>query len=225
MKRYIASDFHVRNEITDYNRVLSFLELVEADADELLIVGDWLELLWSNLEILTQESPYRDVIEKTREIAQRKIVRVIPGNHDWNIELFSSYLQPIQIIAPFSEDGIYYCHGHQWDWVSLIMGTPVDPVYWSVAFPFVFPPALGIWIISQWFAEEKDRYFWGIAIIHERAAEFARRNGYHSVVFGHTHYPSVELRGGINLYNCGDFVDSYSYLVEENGIIELRRLT
>lgn len=222
MRRYIASDFHTRNEVTDYQRVMAFLELVDGDADEFLVLGDWLELLWSNITILSRESPYRDVIDKVRAIAQKKPVLIMPGNHDWNLAVHQSLLEPARLIKPFAEDGIYYCHGDKFDWVSFIMGTPVDPVYWSVAFPFVFPPGIGIWIINKWFGKKEDTYFWGIAWIHERIAAFARKNGYHTAVFGHTHYPAIEIRGGINLYNSGDFVDSYSYLVQKNGNIELK---
>lgn len=224
MRRYIASDFHIRNEITDYNKVMSFLDIVDEDAEELLIPGDWLELLWSNLNVITRDEPYRSVVERVREIACRKPVKLIPGNHDWNLYLFASELTPISIVPPFAEDGIYFCHGHEWDWVSFMMGTIVDPVYWSVAFPFVFPPGIGIWIISKWFATEEDIYSWATAFIHERAASFARANGYHSVVFGHTHFPTIESRGGISLYNCGDMVDSYSYLVQNDQEIELKFL-
>ncbi|GAH57766.1 unnamed protein product, partial [marine sediment metagenome] len=64
MKRYIASDFHNGNEVSDYDRVMGFLDLVEDDADEFLILGDWEELLWSNLTILTTVNPYRHVTEK-----------------------------------------------------------------------------------------------------------------------------------------------------------------
>jgi len=51
---------------------------------------------------------------------------------------------------------------------------------------------------------------------------YAVKNGYHTMVFGHTHFPAAEIRGGIKIYNTGDMVDSYSYLVQENGNIELR---
>ena len=77
MKRYIASDFHVRNQVTDYGRVMDFLSLVDQDADEFLILGDWLELLWSNITILLSVSPYRDVIEKIKSIAARKPVKIV----------------------------------------------------------------------------------------------------------------------------------------------------
>lgn len=224
MKRYIASDFHVRNEISDYTRIMDFLSLVESDADEFLLLGDWLELLWSNINIISTEAPYRYVFEKVRSMGNNVQVKIVTGNHDWNLTFFKSLLEPAQVIEPFQEDGVYFCHGHTFDWVSLITGTPVDPIYWDTFWPFCMPPALAHMIISR--ANEKwgkseDRYFWGVALIHERAAAYARGKGYHTVVFGHTHYPSVELRGGINLYNCGDGQGSYSYLVQKDGVINL----
>jgi len=223
MRRYIASDFHNGNDVVDYDRMMSFLELVDDDADEFLILGDFEELLWSNLTILTTVKPYSYITDKVKEIARRKPVKLILGNHDWSLGAFASVIEPVRVISPFAENGVYFTHGHEYDWVSLIMGTPVDPVYWGVYFPFAMPLAIGMWITDRWFHKVEERYYWGISLIHERIAAFARKNGYHSVVFGHTHYPTVELRGGVNLYATGDQVDSYSYVVEENGQITLHR--
>ncbi|GAI48195.1 unnamed protein product, partial [marine sediment metagenome] len=88
MKRIICSDLHNGNEITDYDRVMGFLELVDDDADELIILGDFEELLWSNIQILTTVKPYRYVTEKVKAIAQKKPVLICLGNHDWNLGLF-----------------------------------------------------------------------------------------------------------------------------------------
>ncbi len=222
MKRYIASDFHNGNEVTDYDRVMSFLELVDDDADEFLILGDFEELLWSNMNILTTVKPYRYVTEKVKSIAQKKHVAYVIGNHDWNIGLFASQIEPVKIVSPFAENGVYYTHGHEFDWLSLITGTPVDPIYWKNALPFIAPWAFPIWLATRMWLGAEDKYHWGIALIHERARDYAVKNGYHTVVFGHSHYPVDEMRGGIRLVNDGDFLDSYSYAIVENGTIELR---
>jgi len=222
MKRYIASDFHNGNEVADYDRVMGFLDLVEDDADEFLILGDFEELLWSNFNILTVVKPYSYVTEKVRAIAQKKPTRVVIGNHDWNLGFFASYIEPAKIVPPFAEDGIYYTHGHEYDWVSVITGTPVDPIWWSVALPFVFPTQFFTWLAARVWVESMDLYHWGIAWIHERAADYARENGHHAIILGHTHFPVAEVRGGIKVYNTGDQMDSYSYIVQENGVIGLR---
>jgi len=223
VKRYIASDFHNGNKVSDYERVMGFLDLVDDDADEFLILGDWLELLWSNVSILTTVSPYRDVIQKVKAIASKKPTKLVLGNHSWSLGAFASYIEPVVVAAPFSEDGAYFCHGHEFDWESFILGTPVDPIWWSVNIAFfTLPLGLGFFLLNKILGTEEDVYHRGIEIIHERASKYALENGYHTVVFGHTHLPIIEERNGVNLYNCGDQVDSYSYLVQENGVIELR---
>lgn len=223
MKRYIASDFHNGNDVSDYDRVMSFLELIDDDADEVLILGDFLELLWSNLTILTTVKPYRYVIEKVRDIATRKPVSCVIGNHDWSLGLFASLIEPAKVVSPFAENGVYYTHGHrEFDLVSFWTGTVVDPIYWQVAFPFVFPLAFPMWLALRVWAKAEDTYNWGIELIHERARSYAVKNGYSTVVFGHSHYPADEVRGGIRLVNVGDSLDSYSFAIEENGRIELK---
>lgn len=222
MKRYIASDFHNGNEVSDYNRVMAFLDLVEDDADEFLILGDWQELLWSNMNILTTVKPYSYITQKVKDIASTKPVSCVTGNHDWNIGLFASLIEPIKIVQPFTENGVFYVHGHEYDWESFILGTPVDPIWWSVSFPFVLPLGLGFLLLNKILGKEEDVYSWGIGLIHDRVSRFAIKEGYHTVIFGHTHYPVEEIRGGIKLYNCGDAVDSYSYLIQTDDIIELK---
>lgn len=222
MKRYIASDFHNGNEVADYDRVMAFLDLVDDDADEFLILGDFEELLWSNMTILTTVKPYSFVTEKIKAIATKKKVELCIGNHDWNLGLFASQIEPAKIVSPFAEDGIYYTHGHEWDWLSIVTGTPVDPIWWSVAFPFVFPTQFLVWLATRVWAKAEDTYNWGITLIHEGARAYAEKNGYHSVVLGHTHFPADEVRGGIRIVNVGDQIDSGSYAIQENGIIELK---
>lgn len=223
MKRYIVSDFHNGNEVADYDRVMAFLELVDDDADEFLILGDFEELVFSNMNILTTVSPYRDITEKIRAIAHKKPVRVIIGNHDWNLDLFASQLEPAKIVSPFAENGVYYSHGHEFDWTSFWIGTPVDPIYWKSALPFVAPWAFPIWLATRAWAKAEDTYNWGIAIIGEVARSHAEKHGYHTIIFGHTHFPVDELRGGVRIVNDGDMLDSYSYVVQENSVIEVRR--
>lgn len=222
MKRYIASDFHNGNEVADYDRVMSFLELVDDDADEFLILGDWDELLWSNMNILTTVKLYRYVTEKVKAIAQKKPTKRVIGNHDWNIGLFASLIEPVQIVSPFAEAGVFYTHGHEWDWLSIITGTPVDPIYWKTPFPFLFPTQFLLWLATRVWAKSEDTYHWGIALIHEQARAYAEEHGYHTIVLGHTHFPAEEIRGGINIYNSGDMMESYSYLVQEDGVIALK---
>lgn len=222
MKRIICSDLHNGNEITDYDRLMAFLDLVQSDAaDEFLLLGDIEELLWSNIQILTTVKPYRYVTDKIREIARKKPTKVVLGNHDWNLGLFASQIEPAKIVSPFAEDGIYYTHGHEFDWLSIVTGTPVDPIWWSVALPFVFPTQALLWLATRIWAKSEDTYHWGITLIHEQARAYAEKNGYHTIILAHTHFPVDEIRAGIRLVNCGDMMDSYSYIVEENGIISL----
>jgi len=225
VKRYIASDFHNGNAVADYDRVMGFLDLVDDDADEFLIVGDWGELLWSNMTILATMAPYKYITQKIRDIASKKQTKIVIGNHDWNLGIFASLLEPAAIVQPFAEDGVYFCHGHSFDWESLILGTPVDPIWWSVNIAFfTLPLGLGYFLLNKLLGAEEDVYHRGIEIIHERASRYALENGYRTVVFGHTHLPIIEERNGVNLVNVGDQVDSYSYAVQENGTIELRFL-
>jgi len=79
-----------------------------------------------------------------------------------------------------------------------------------------------MWLATRVWAEAEATYHWGIAMIHELARSYAVEKGYHTVVLGHTHFPAAEVRGGVQIYNTGDMMSSYTYLVEEDGRIELK---
>lgn len=223
MKRYIASDFHNGNVVSDYDRVMAFLDLVDDDADEFLILGDFEELVWSNMTILTTVKPYKYITDKVKAIAQKKPVSYVIGNHDWSVGFFASQIEPVKIISPFAENGVYYTHGHEWDWLAFVTGNFLDPIFWKLKFPFFVPTQLFVSIATKQWATAEDTYHWGISIVHEQARRYAEKHGYHIAIFGHTHYPVDEVRGGIRLVNVGDHIDSYSYaIIEENGRIELK---
>ena len=167
--------------------------------------------------------PYRYVNEKVREIARTRPTRIILGNHDWSLGLFASQIEPAKIVMPFVESGVYYSHGHEWDWLSIITGTPVDPIWWGVAFPFIFPTQFPLWLATKVWMGDEDKYHWGIRWINYFAAKAARARGCHSVLLGHTHFPQDTIADGVRLVNCGDFVDSYSYAIIEENRIELQR--
>ena len=56
------------------------------------------------------------------------------------------------------------------------------------------------------------------AVMHE-----CRRKGYDGVICGHTHHAEIRhIRGGVNSYNCGDWVESCTALAEDfNGVIRI----
>lgn len=77
---HIASDLHNGNRVSDYDKVMAFLDLVEEDADEFIMLGDWEELIWSNMNIITTVKPYCYVNQKVKTIAQKKPTKSIIGN-------------------------------------------------------------------------------------------------------------------------------------------------
>ena len=75
---------------------------------------------------------------------------------------------------------------------------------------------------------KNDRMSPEIRAVHEAAHKFAFKNKYKYVVMGHTHVPIINSYnpkskvGGV--IDCGDFVDSCSYVVIEDGRPEVRYL-
>jgi UDP-2,3-diacylglucosamine pyrophosphatase LpxH len=58
-----------------------------------------------------------------------------------------------------------------------------------------------------------------ISSFEKELAHEAARKGCHTVVCGHIHTPEDKMVDGVRYLNCGDWIENFSYLVEdENGM-------
>jgi hypothetical protein len=56
--------------------------------------------------------------------------------------------------------------------------------------------------------------------IHEKAQEFLEKQRFKYLIMGHTHVPIADVR----LFDCGDMIDHFTYVVINNGKPTLRSL-
>jgi UDP-2,3-diacylglucosamine pyrophosphatase LpxH len=52
---------------------------------------------------------------------------------------------------------------------------------------------------------------------YHTAAEYAKRKGCTSIICGHTHMPEHRIINGVEYWNCGDFREGSSYIIEDDG--------
>ena len=57
--------------------------------------------------------------------------------------------------------------------------------------------------------------------IHEKAQEFLEKQRFKYLIMGHTHVPIADGR----LFDCGDMIDNFTYVVIKNGKPTLEKLT
>ena len=56
--------------------------------------------------------------------------------------------------------------------------------------------------------------------IHEKAQEFLKKQRFKYMIMGHTHVPIADGR----LFDCGDMIDHFTYVVIKNGTPTLEKL-
>jgi len=230
------SDVHLGTRASGAARLLDFLR--EYDFEMLYIVGDLIDI-WQMRRSRFWPQQHNDVIQKILR-KSRKGTRVIyiPGNHDEMISSFYGVYGAITIqkhAIHRTADGrrILVIHGHELDtvvqnvkWLAFLGDTgyqfllSLNPFINFVRRRF----GLGYWSLS---ASVKQRVKDAVSFIGKFEAavvKYAKRYRVDAVLCGHIHSVSIREFGNITYYNCGDWVETCSGLVEHlDGRIEVVR--
>lgn len=236
-KRYRAawiSDTHLGTRGCNSTALLDFLR--ETDFDTLYIVGDLIDI-WSLRRIIYWPQQHNDVIQKILRKA-RKGTRVvyIPGNHDELVTSFCGTYGNIEITeraihVTASGERILIIHGHELD-------TVVQNVKWlafagDLGYQFLlsFNPlinfvrrcfGLGYWSLSAYAKRTVKDAVSFIGKFEAAMAHYAERYHVDAVLCGHIHSAAIREFCSVAYYNCGDWVESCTALVEgDDGMISL----
>ena len=221
------SDMHLGTRGSNAEVLLTFLR--EYDFENLYIVGDLIDI-WSMRRGRYWPQTHNDVIQKILRKA-RKGARVIyiPGNHDEMVADFcGSYgnidIQPYAIHITASGKRILVIHGHELD-------TVVQNVKWlafagDVGYQFLLAlnPAinfvrrrfgLGYWSLSAYAKKRVKDAVNFIGRFEDAVAHYAQQFKVDAVMCGHIHSVAMRTIRNIDYYNCGDWVETCSALVED----------
>jgi UDP-2,3-diacylglucosamine pyrophosphatase LpxH len=205
MKVYLASDLHLGHENANYPKVMKFLDNVQQDGDQLIILGDLLDLWVSDFVTITSQEPMKSAWEKLIETSKKVPTIVVFGNHDFEL---SKYTNELAIKDEFEQDNMYFAHGWRWDFEQQIG----SPFYGEITdyFHIIYQNYLKtpFQVINS-----PEQYSDYVEAVSEIANRFAESHNYTWIFWGHTHFP--EMKG--KLVNCGDFISSGSYIVLEDG--------
>src|SRR4051794_10409058 len=231
-KRYRAawiSDTHLGTRGCNATALLDFLR--GTDFGTLYIVGDLIDI-WSLRRATYWPQQHNDVIQKILRKA-RKGTRVIyiPGNHDELVTSFCGTYGNIEIkehaihVTALGER-ILIIHGHELDVVVSGSGR----MKWlafagdlSYQFLLSLNPlinfirrrfGLGYWSLSAYAKRRVKDAVSFIGKFEAAVAHYAERNHTHAVLCGHIHSTAIREIGSVTYYNCGDWVESCTAIVE-----------
>ncbi|TMP94111.1 MAG: UDP-2,3-diacylglucosamine diphosphatase [Verrucomicrobia bacterium] len=230
------SDVHLGTRASGAARLLDFLR--EYDFDTLYVVGDLVDI-WQMRRSRYWPQQHNDVIQKILRKA-RKGTRVIyiPGNHDEMIRSFYGAYGDITIqkhAIHRTADGrrILVIHGHELD-------TVVQNVKWlaflgDAGYQILLSlnPAinffrrrfgLGYWSLSAYVKQRVKDAVSFIGKFEAAVVKYAERYRVDGVLCGHIHSAAIHKLSNVTYYNCGDWVETCSALVEHlDGRIEIVR--
>jgi UDP-2,3-diacylglucosamine pyrophosphatase LpxH len=228
------SDIHLGTRNCKAIALLEFLRVHEIGT--LYIVGDLVDV-WQLRRGIFWPQEHNDVIQKLLRKA-RKGTRVIyiPGNHDDFIGNFCGYyghiaIQEYAVHTTARGMRLLVMHGHELDTVVqnarwLAFAGDLGYQFLLSLNPFInfirrrF--GLGYWSLS---AYAKQRVKDAVKFIGEyetAVVRYAKRHAVEGVICGHIHSASVNRIGDISYYNCGDWVESCTALIETyEGNLEL----
>ena len=228
------SDVHLGTRGSNAAAFLAFLK--ENEFETLYIVGDLIDI-WSLRRGIYWPQEHNDVIQKILRKA-RKGTRIIyiPGNHD---EFLSSHLGAYGAITiqkhalHLTADGrrILIMHGHELDtvvqnikWLAFLGDVgyqfllALNPLVNGVRRLFGF----GYWSLSKAVKKRVKDAVSFIGAYEDAIVRYAGKFHVEGVLCGHIHSPIVRQIGATTYYNCGDWVENCSALVEhDDGQIEL----
>jgi UDP-2,3-diacylglucosamine pyrophosphatase LpxH len=228
------SDLHLGTRGCNAEAVLHFLRSYEFET--LYIVGDLLDV-WSLRRSRYWPQSHNDVVQKILRKG-RKGTRIVyvPGNHD---EFLRSYLGEYGSLTIArralheTADGrrLLIIHGDELDtviqnakWLAYVGDIGYQFLLWLNQ-PINFLRrrfGLGYWSLSAYAKREVKNAVAFIGAFEQAVVRYARQYQVDGVLCGHIHSAAKREVDGTWYYNCGDFVESCTALVEHyDGSIEL----
>ncbi len=228
------SDLHLGSTSARSADAAAFLRHVQCD--HLYLVGDIIDM-WRLRNRWHWPEEHNWVVRRVLKLAKRGTrVHFIPGNHD---EAARQYLGlnfgGVEIVPEATHhtaDGrrLLITHGDQFDMVvrhhkllSMLGAAAYDRLVTCSRYYNVLRHAAGLpyWSLSQYVKLRVKSACTHIARFEETLLGEASRRGFDGVVCGHIHKPEIR-RGEVDYYNCGDWVESCTALVEhEDGSLQL----
>jgi len=230
MKRYRTawiSDVHLGTKGCNAEALLDFLR--EHEFETLYVIGDFIDM-WQLRRGIYWPQTHNDVLQKILR-AGRKGTRVIyiPGNHDEFLIEYHGHYGAVEIETRAiheTADGrrLLVFHGHELDtvvqnikWLAYIgdIGYQMllrlnGPVNW-VRRKLGLPP----WSLSAAVKHNVKSAVSFIGAFEKAVVRYAETEDVAGVVCGHIHAPVIQEIDNIAYYNCGDWVESCSALVED----------
>lgn len=218
------SDVHLGSRGSRANELLEVLKKYEPEY--LFIVGDFIDgWLLKKRNYWTQD--FTNVIRKILSFSKKgtKVVYIV-GNHDDFLRNYIplNYDQNITIVDEYEWRGYLITHGDLYDGVvSMKWLAKLGSVGYELAITIDrLLRKLGYKkSLSKWAKNKVKDAVKFITDFEDQLAFQARKRNLQGVICGHIHKPENKLIDEIHYLNCGDWIESNSWITFDSGNFKL----
>lgn len=223
------SDVHLGTRGCRADDLAAFLKRI--NCERLYLVGDIIDM-WQLKQRWFWTPEHNNVIRQILRLSKNgTTVYYIPGNHDESARQYKKMkFGGVRIVLKAvheTADGrrLLITHGDQYDmvvtharWLSKLGSWAYN---WLLLFNRLYNlgrKAMGLsyWSLSQYIKLKVKKACTFISAYEDALVNEARRGGFDGVVCGHIHKAEVLHRDSMTYYNCGDWVESCTALVEHD---------
>lgn len=232
------SDIHLGSQHCQADKLLKFLK--SYDSENLILVGDIIDF-WSLKRKMFWPEDHNTVIQKLLRKARHgtKIV-YIPGNHDESVRHYDLFtFGGISIADEYVYTSVYgkkiLCiHGDQFDtvvkyhkWLAVIGDIGYYYLVWLNKLINKFRNRFGFhpWSLSSYIKGRIKEVGVIMGDYKDSLSKYAKIKECDAVLCGHIHKAEMVEMNGLTYYNCGDWVETCSAIVEHfDGKIEIVKI-
>ncbi len=224
-----VSDIHLGTRFCKAEAFLDFLK--QNEAESIYFVGDIVDG-WAIKRRVVWKQSHSDVIQKVLRLARKGVdVFYITGNHDEFLRPFVPMLlgDRIHVCNEAVYEGLngrryYVTHGDYFDsvtmtkrWVAKLGDIGYDLLLHLNHLLNGARRRIGFnryWSLSKYVKDNVKKSVTFITDFEKVLAEHAHHKGFDGIVCGHIHKAEMRKIGDIDYFNCGDWVESCTALVE-----------
>lgn len=233
------SDIHLGFRGCSADFLLDFLHKVECDY--LYLVGDIIDV-WEMKKKMFWPQSHNNVIRTLLGKAKNNTkVIYVPGNHDemlrdYDGAVFGNVEIQNEVIHTTADNRkLLILHGDQFD--SVVKISPLLAKVGSRLYEWLLRAnryvnlvrrklGFSYWSLAAFLKHKVKNAVQYISNFEEAVAHEAARQGVDGVVCGHIHRAEIARHHNVDYYNCGDWVESCTALVEHpNGEMEILHWT
>jgi UDP-2,3-diacylglucosamine pyrophosphatase LpxH len=228
------SDVHLGTRGSQASALLDFLK--DTEFSTLYLVGDLIDI-WALRRGIYWPQEHNDVIQKLLRKGRKgtEIIYIV-GNHDDFLSGFFGHYASVTLqknAIHRTADGrrLLVMHGHELDnvvqnlgWLAHVGDVGYVMLMRCNGIVNFFRRLLGLdhWSLSAFVKAELKNVVNFIGRFEESIVRYARDHDVEGVLCGHIHTATVREIEGITYYNCGDWVESCTAMVEHlDGRMEL----